>query len=47
VIDAYRGIGGGARDFAHAMDGTWFGDPTKATVAVEAAPRTPVSVPSS
>lgn len=45
MIDAYRDIVGGTRDFAHAMDGTQFGDPKKAAAAIEAAldaPATPL-----
>jgi NAD(P)-dependent dehydrogenase (short-subunit alcohol dehydrogenase family) len=45
MIDAYRDIVGGTRDFAHAMDGAQFGDPKKAAAAIEAAldaPTTPL-----
>jgi NAD(P)-dependent dehydrogenase (short-subunit alcohol dehydrogenase family) len=37
VIDAYRDVVGGTREFAHAMDGTQVGDPRKAAAAIEAA----------
>ena len=37
VIDAYQGIVGGTRDFAHAMHGTQDGDPRKAAAAIETA----------
>jgi NAD(P)-dependent dehydrogenase (short-subunit alcohol dehydrogenase family) len=45
VIDAYRDVVGGAREFAHGMDGTQWGDPMKAAAAIEAAldaPNTPL-----
>ncbi len=37
VIDAYRDIIGGTRDFAHGMDGTQEGDPAKAARAIDLA----------
>jgi NAD(P)-dependent dehydrogenase (short-subunit alcohol dehydrogenase family) len=45
VIDAYRDVVGGTRDFARGMDGTQSGDPMKAAAAIEAAldaPNTPL-----
>jgi NAD(P)-dependent dehydrogenase (short-subunit alcohol dehydrogenase family) len=45
VLDAYRDVVGSTRDFAHAMNGTQFGDPLKAAAAIEAAldaPTTPL-----
>jgi NAD(P)-dependent dehydrogenase (short-subunit alcohol dehydrogenase family) len=37
VIDAYRDVVGGTREFARSMDGTQEGDPRKAASAIEAA----------
>lgn len=37
VMDAYRDIIGGTRDFAHGMDGTQEGDPAKAARAIDLA----------
>jgi NADP-dependent 3-hydroxy acid dehydrogenase YdfG len=45
VIDAYRDVVGGTRDFARGMDGTQPGDPLKAAAAIEEAldaPNTPL-----
>jgi NAD(P)-dependent dehydrogenase (short-subunit alcohol dehydrogenase family) len=45
VIDAYRDVVGGTREFAHSMHGTQEGDPRKAAAAIEAAldaPNTPL-----
>jgi NAD(P)-dependent dehydrogenase (short-subunit alcohol dehydrogenase family) len=45
VIDAYRDVVGGTREFAQHMDGTQPGDPQKAAAAIEAAlasPQTPL-----
>ncbi len=45
VIDAYRDVIGGTRNFAHGMDGTQAGNPAKAAAAVAhalAAPVTPL-----
>ena len=45
VIDAYRDVVGGTRQFAHHMQGTQAGDPAKAAAAIEAAldaPNTPL-----
>jgi NAD(P)-dependent dehydrogenase (short-subunit alcohol dehydrogenase family) len=45
VIDAYRDIVGGTREFAHTMHGTQDGDPRKAGAAIETAldaPNTPL-----
>lgn len=37
VIDAYREVIGGTREFAHGMNGTQAGDPAKAAAAIERA----------
>ena len=37
VVDAYRDVVGGAREFARAIDGTQPGDPARAVAAIEAA----------
>lgn len=37
VMDAYRDIVGGTRDFAHGLDGTQEGDPAKAARAIDLA----------
>jgi NAD(P)-dependent dehydrogenase (short-subunit alcohol dehydrogenase family) len=37
VMEAYRDVVGGAREFAHNMNGTQEGDPHKAAAAIEAA----------
>jgi NAD(P)-dependent dehydrogenase (short-subunit alcohol dehydrogenase family) len=45
VIDAYRDVVGGTREFAHDVNGTQDGDPRKAAAAIEAAlnaPNTPL-----
>jgi NAD(P)-dependent dehydrogenase (short-subunit alcohol dehydrogenase family) len=45
VIDAYREVVGGTREFAHNMNGTQEGDPRKAAAAIETAldaPNTPL-----
>jgi NAD(P)-dependent dehydrogenase (short-subunit alcohol dehydrogenase family) len=45
VIEAYRDVVGGARDFAHTMNGSQDGDPRKAAAALEIAldsPNTPL-----
>jgi NAD(P)-dependent dehydrogenase (short-subunit alcohol dehydrogenase family) len=45
LIDAYKDVIGGARDFARNMDGTQPGDPMKAAAAIETAlesPNTPL-----
>ncbi len=45
VMDAYRDVVGGTRQFAHDMHGTQAGDPAKAGAAIEAAldaPNTPL-----
>jgi NAD(P)-dependent dehydrogenase (short-subunit alcohol dehydrogenase family) len=39
VMDAYRDIVGGTRDFAHGLDGTQEGDPAKAARAIDLALR--------
>lgn len=41
MIEAYRDIVGGTRDFAHAMDGTQSGDPMKAAAAIDTALNAP------
>ena len=43
VMDAYRDIVGGVRDFAHDMDGTQAGNPAKAAAAIELALAAPVT----
>jgi NAD(P)-dependent dehydrogenase (short-subunit alcohol dehydrogenase family) len=48
VMEAYREIVGGTRDFAHGMHGTQEGDPAKAAVAIETAlqaDQTPLRLP--
>jgi hypothetical protein len=45
LIDAYKNVIGGTRDFARNMDGTQPGDPMKAAAAIETAlesPNTPL-----
>jgi NADP-dependent 3-hydroxy acid dehydrogenase YdfG len=37
VMEAYRDVVGGTREFAHSMNGTQEGDPSKAAAAIEAA----------
>jgi hypothetical protein len=39
MMDAYRDVIGGTRDFAHGMNGTQEGDPAKAALAIDAALR--------
>ncbi|HYD60786.1 MAG TPA: oxidoreductase [Noviherbaspirillum sp.] len=41
VMDAYREIVGGTREFAHGMHGTQEGDPAKAAAAIDTALRSP------
>lgn len=41
LIDAYKNITGGTRDFARNMDGTQAGDPMKAAAAIETALESP------
>jgi NAD(P)-dependent dehydrogenase (short-subunit alcohol dehydrogenase family) len=48
VIEAYREVVGGTREFAHNMNGAQDGDPRKAAAAIEAAldaPNTPLRLP--
>ena len=41
IMDAYRDVVGGTREFAHGMHGTQEGDPAKAAVAIDTALRAP------
>ena len=48
ILDSYRDVVAGTREFAHAMHGTQEGDPMKAAAAIEVAleaPSTPLRLP--